>query len=170
MTSKLGFFGAIVVTLGAVASVGAFPSPSKMPAAPPTDACALLTQAQVSTVLGESVGTGHRITTNSSMCGWEAPGQKATERKRVIVSIYTPTGGFTSVDRFNNAKKPVQGIKKEPVSGVGDDAVYVTTQGFGTGLIFRKGSAAFDVEVHGLPLDQIKAKEKKLALDLIGRL
>jgi hypothetical protein len=79
-------------------------------------------------------------------------------------------GSRTPTDRFNTAKMPVQGITKTPVSGVGDDAVSVTTPGVGTGLIFRKGASAFDVRVYGFPLDEIKAKEKTLALDLIAKL
>jgi hypothetical protein len=139
--------------------------------APLTDACALLTQAQVSQVLGVAVGAGQRISpNNASICGWEIPGDKGTDRKRVLLSIYTQIGHLTPVDRFNNAKKPIEGITKEPVSGVGDDAVSVTTPGFGTGLIFKKGESAVDVRVYGFPIDQVKAKEKTLALDVIATL
>ncbi len=143
------------------------------PPAPPSDACALLTQAQVSGVLGVSVGAGEKIMPNSpAICGWEVPGQRGMDRKRVVLSIYTQIGSMTPVDRFNSAKRPlaVKGITKEPVSGVGDDAVSVTTSGFGTGLIFRKGASAFDVRVYGFALDQVKAKEKTLALDVIAKL
>jgi hypothetical protein len=137
-------------------------------AAPPSDACSLLTQAQVSGVLGISAGAGKHIFPNTaSSCGW---GQEGPGGKRVVVSIYTQIGSLTPIDRFNNAKKPFQGVTKTPVSGVGDDAVSVTTPGFGTGLIVRKGASAFDVRVYGFPLDQINAKEKTLSLDVIARL
>jgi hypothetical protein len=137
-------------------------------AAPPTDACSLLTQAQVSGALGISVAAGqHVFPNNPSTCGW---GQEGPGGKRVVVSIYTQLGRLTPVDRFNSAKTPVQGITKTPVSGVGDDAVSVTTPGFGTGLIFKKGASAFDVRVYGFPLEQLKAKEKTLALDVIAKL
>jgi hypothetical protein len=140
-------------------------------AAPPTDACWLLTRAQVSAVLGVTVGAGEKIMPNSAaMCGWEVPGQKSLDRKRVVVSIYTQIGSMTPVQRFNAAKTPIKGIPKEPVTGVGDDAVSVTTSGFGTGLIFRKGDSAFEVRVYGFPLDQVKAKEKALALDVLAKL
>ena len=140
-------------------------------AAPPTDACSLLTAAQVSVVLGVPVGPGVKIVpTSASLCGWEVPGQKGLDRKRVVLSIYTQLGSMTPVQRFNNAKTPLKGITKEPVTGVGDDAIYATTPGFGTGLIFRKGDAAFDLRVYGFPLEQIKAKEKTLADCLIQKL
>jgi hypothetical protein len=137
-------------------------------AAPPSDACSLLTQAQVSGVLGIPVEAGqHLIPSNTSICGW---GKQGPGGKRVVVSIYTQMGSRTPVDRFNAAKTPVKGITKTAVSGVGDDAVSATTPGFGTGLIFRKGASAFDVRVYGFPPDQINAKEKTLALDLIAKL
>jgi hypothetical protein len=33
-----------------------------------------------------------------------------------------------------------------------------------------RSNAAFDLRVHGFPLDQINAKEKMLALDVIAKL
>ena len=122
-------------------------------------------------VLGVSVGTGEKIMPNSpAICGWEVPGQKGIDRKRVVLSIYTQMGSRTPVDRFNTAKTPIKGITKTPVSGVGDDAIYATAPGFGTGLIFKKGASAFDLRVYGFPLEQIKEKEKTLALDVIAKL
>lgn len=138
-------------------------SPAK--AAPPTDACTLLTEAQVSSVLGTSVAAGQHLGGNS-LCAWGKMGGK-----RVVLSIYTQMGSMTPVQRFNNAKNtPVRGIAKTPVSGIGDDALYMTTPGLGTGVFFRKGSAAFDLRVYGFPLDQLKEKEKTLALDVIAKL
>jgi hypothetical protein len=127
----------------------------------------------VSAVLGVSVAAGQRVMPKSpAICGWEVPSETSPDRKRVVLSIYTQIGSLTPIDRFNNAKKPiaVKGVTKEPVSGVGDDAVSVTTSGFGTDLIFKKGASAFDVRVYGFPLDQVKAREKTLALDIIAKL
>lgn len=141
-------------------------------AAPPTDACALLTPMQVTAVLGVSVGAGERIVrpNSAALCGWEARAQRGMNRKRVVLSIYTRIGSLTPVERFNNAKSPIPGIKKELVSGVGDDAIYATTPGLGTGLIFRKGDGAFDLRVYGFPIDQVKEKERKLADCVIQKL
>lgn len=140
-------------------------------AAPPTDACSLLTPAQVSAVLGVSVGAGEKLVPNSTaLCGWEVPGQNGMDRKRVVLSIYMQLGRMTPIQRFNNAKTPIKGITKVPASGIGDDAIFATTPGFGTGLIFRKGDAAFDLRVYGFPLDQIEAKEKALAQNVLAKL
>jgi hypothetical protein len=155
----------VVASVFLCVAIGIASSPAK--AAPPTDACALLTQAQVSSVLGVSIGAGQRLAPSQpALCGWGQMGGK-----RVVLSIYTQMGSMSPVERYNLAKNsPVKGIVKTPVSGIGDDAVYMTTPGFGTGLFFRKGSAAFDLRVYGFPLDQLKQKEKTLALDIIGKL
>lgn len=160
----------IGVILAGLFACGTF-GPRAAFAAPPRDACSMLTPAQVGAALGVSVGVGEKILPNStSMCGWEVPGEKGMGRKRVVLNIYAQIGSLTPVQRFNTAKTPVKGITKVPVSGVGDDAILVTTPGFGTGLIFRKGSLAFDLRVYGFPLDQIKAKEETLASDVLAKL
>ncbi|MFZ0415749.1 MAG: hypothetical protein WBD23_06130 [Candidatus Acidiferrales bacterium] len=164
MKSKLAMFLMVSFVFSLCGSSAAY-------AAPPADACSLLTSAQVSAVLGVSVGPGERISPKSTaMCGWEVLGQKGLDRKRVVLNIYTQMGSASPVERFNRAKTPIQGIPKEPVTGVGDDAIFATTPGFGTGLIFRKGNAAFDLRIYGFPIDEIKAKEKTLALDVLARL
>jgi len=140
-------------------------------AAPPDDACSLLTQAQVAAVLGVSVGAGVKIvSTSTALCGWDVPGEKSFNRKRVVLNIYTQLGSLTPMQRFNNAKTPITGVSKVPVSGVGDDALFATTPGLGTGLIFRKGNAAFDLRVYGFPLDQLEVKEKVLAANILTKL
>lgn len=139
--------------------------------AAPTDACALLTPEQVSAVLGVTVGPGQRVTpTNGLICGWAQPSDTSHTGKRVVLSIYGQLGSRTPADRFATAKTPVQGVEKTPVAGVGDDAFYATTPGLGTGLIFKKGESAFDLHVYGFPVEEIKAKEKMLAADILRKI
>jgi hypothetical protein len=131
-------------------------------AAPPTDACSLLTQAQVSAVLGVNVGPGQNLT--PKMCHWSEPGQTGPKRKGAMLVLQ-------DAQAFAYAKMPVgNGITKVPVSGIGDDAVYGTTPGFPTVLTVKKGNLTFVVHVSGFPDDQIKAKEKTLALDVLAKL
>jgi len=125
----------------------------------------------VSAVLGVSVGVGEKIIpNNSALCAWDIPGEKRLDRKRVVLSIYTQIGTLTPIQRFNNAMTPIRGITKVPVTGVGDAALFATTPGLGTGLIFRKGNAAFDLRVYHFPLDQLEAKEKALAANVLAKL
>jgi ABC-type amino acid transport substrate-binding protein len=135
-------------------------------AAPPTDACALLTPAQVSAVLDLKVGAGTSLPGNSKLCHWGAAVvmAKGTTKKGVMLTLQSPMA-------FAYAKMPVgNGIIKVPVSGIGDDAVYGTTPGYPTVLTVKKGNVVFVVHVNGFPDDQIKAKEKMLALDVVAKL
>jgi hypothetical protein len=148
---------------GAICILGAGSSPSAS-GAPADDACSLLTQAQVSAVLGISVEPGQRVIPNSpKMCGWAGPGGPTIDGKKVTLTISTP-------EKFDRGKTPFQGITKTPVSGIGDDAYYVTAGGFGTTLNVKKGSASFSISVGGFPIDQVKAKEKILAQDALAKL
>ena len=134
--------------------------------APPKDACSLLTPAQVSAVLGIKVGAGKPLPGNSKLCHWGAPVlmAKGTTKKGVMLTLQDPMA-------FAYAKMPVgHGITKVPVSGIGDDAVYGTTPGYPTVLTVKKGDVVFVVHVTGFPDDQIKAKEKTLALDVLAKL
>ncbi|MBV9608465.1 MAG: hypothetical protein JO187_02815 [Acidobacteria bacterium] len=136
-----------------------------------TDACSLLTPAQVSAVLGVQVGPGERLVpSNTSMCGWSEPGHKGLSDKKVVLSLYTQLGTRTPMDRFNTAKTPVQGVTKDPVSGIGDEAFYSTASGLGTTLVVRKGNTPFHVAVHGFPVEQVKEKEKTLAGEILSKL
>jgi hypothetical protein len=128
-------------------------------AAPPADACALVTSAQVSAVLGVKVGPGeHLVPSSPKLCGFGSAGAA----KRVMVAIITPV-------MFANEKHPLQGIKEETLSGVGDDAHYMTTPGFGTGLSVLKSGFAFKIRVYGFPVEQIEAKEKTLAQQALAK-
>ncbi len=128
------------------------------------DACSLLTSAQVSAVLGLSVGNGqHLPAKNPKVCGWNAQGSSTPSPKRVVLSV-------ESAKTWAAKKVPVEGITKTPAPGIGDDAIYITTPPFGTGLNVKKGDLAFTVRVYGLPHDEMMAKEKTLAGEVLRKL
>ena len=142
-------------------------------AAPPNDACSLLTPAQVSAALGISVPAGTHLnpvdTKNSvdtKTCGWPAwPKSAVPPIKRATLTILGP-------NEFVSMKMPVpaKGVVKTPVKGVGDDAVYITTGGTLTALTVKKGKVAFEVRVYGSTIEQVKAAEKTLAEDIVAKL
>jgi hypothetical protein len=135
------------------------------------DACSLLTEAQVSAVLGVPVGAGQHITSNNPLlCGWSQSGGTTPSSKRVLVDMLAAIGNSKPVDRFNTAKTPVEGITKTPASGIGDDAVYITTPGLGTGLMIKKGSSVIQIRVYGFTVEEIKEKEKTLAMNALPKL
>ena len=144
-----------------------------------SDACSLLSPARVSIVLGVAVGAGQPVVPNipglpsptvSKVCGWSQPGSTTPSDKRVVLDIFGPMGSLSPTDRFNNGKTPVKGITKTPVSGIGDDAYYISTPGIGTGLNVKKGSFVFQIRVYGFSQDQIKTMEKTLAQDAVAKL
>ena len=135
------------------------------------DACSLLTEPEVNAVLGISVSAGQHITPNNPLlCGWSQSGATTPGSKRVVVDILASIGTSTLVDRFNIAKTPVEGITKTPASGIGDDALYITTPGIGTALMVRKGTSVVQIRVYGFSVEEIKAKEKTLALNALPKL
>lgn len=140
-------------------------------AAPPTDACSLLTEAQVSAVLGVPAA-GRALGPKS--CIWVQTGVKPGSPKRrvdlVILIMQGYTGGYAM------ATMPNAPTSATHVSGLGDDAYYLSMKSGPptTELRVKKGSVAFGIQVqsHDTPFtpDEIKAKEKTLALDILAKL
>ena len=154
----------LLATLGALLLAG----PPSAFAAPPAP-CTLLTAAQVSAVLGVSVGEGQpRL---STLCEWSEPGKSAPGSKKATLTLQNPQA-------FAFAKTPVPGggITKTPVSGVGDEAIFGTTANIAAVLTVKKGDVVFVVRVYGFPIDagkpleDVQAKEKTLALEIVSKL
>lgn len=129
--------------------------------AAPTDACSLLTQDQVSTILGVKVGAGK--SSLAKICEWTAEGQSGPKAIKVTVTIQTPPA-------FAYAKAPAaNGITKTPVSGVGDDAISGTMPNVATTLTVKKGDFYFAVHIYPYSDgDDIKTKEKNIALKILA--
>jgi hypothetical protein len=128
-----------------------------------TDPCSLLTQAQVTAVLGVKIDPAKRLA--PTMCGWSAPNQP----KKVALLI-------SNARAFGFAKTPiVDSEKAAPANGICDDAVYSfpagEKSGSATSLFVKKGGSYFTVHVYGFP-DQAKVMEmeKTLALDACSKL
>jgi hypothetical protein len=136
---------------------------SRATLAAPADPCSLLTPAQVSAALGANVEPGKRIV--STICEWKPAGSANSKTVKLDVTILTPRA-------FEMTKTLVGGgITKTPVSGVGDEAVSGTTPNLATVLTVKKGDFVFSV--HVFPFsdgDEIKAKEKTLALQILAKL
>ena len=134
--------------------------------AAPSDACAVLTQAQVGAALGAPVEAGKPITpTDHKVCSWA--GGKAG-----FVTLMLQTA-----DQFDRARQQAQttaigrAIPVTQVSGLGDGAMFVGL-GDNVSLVVKKGAASFKVTVykHGVPVDDKRAAEKTLAANALARL
>ncbi len=124
-----------------------------------SDACSLLTQAQVSAAVGAQVGAGQWVTpTFKATCTWTASGK--------IITLMTE-----DTNTYQAGKSPLSpAMKITPASGIGDDAYYVTT-GTIVMLYTKKGSVAFKTSVYSkLPLDTLMKMESTLAQQVASEL
>lgn len=135
-------------------------------AAPPTDACRLLSAEQVSAVLGIKVGEGKPASpSNNKLCQWDASALVGTARKGVALALQSPSQAFSDAaapggHRIVNT--PARQSAKIPADGFRGDAYYMTMPEVG-GIKVPKDSSVLQIRVYGFPTDQTKAKEKILA-------
>ena len=104
----------------------------------PADPCAHLTAAQVSAALGETVESGQRA--GAKTCSWSA--NKPTHQ--VVSLMYSLPGDWNT-----RKTRPMPGVTKTSVSGIGDEA-FAETAGSLTTLYVKKGGTTFMVRVYGV--------------------
>jgi hypothetical protein len=149
------FPAAVLLSIG-VATLNAAQASS----VPTTDACALLTSAQIQTVLGVTMTPGQPLTpTIHSSCKWLESGVNPFKARTVIVSV-------KSVQAYEVGKSvAIANLKTTAVSGIGDDA-YMTSGNlsYGATLSVHKGGIAYVVTVRGYPdVPTLEEKEEALA-------
>lgn len=143
------------MTLGAITAM----APGVAMAAPPTEACTLLTAADVSSAVGASVAEGtYMMPAFKKTCTWN------------IQTGGSVTLSLQSLDFFNAGKGSLASAERTTASGVGDEAYFLGV-GPTTGLMVKKGSGAFKVSVYSksLSLDERKAVEMKLGQKVAGK-
>jgi hypothetical protein len=133
-----------------------------------TDACTLLTAAQVGAAVGTPVTAGEHITpTFVKTCTWKPAGDSTVR----VVTLYLQTAasyeGGKQLARQMAASSKGASIKS---AGVGDDAYYFSAADQ-PGLLVKKGSIAFKITVYAtLPGDKKEAMELTLAKDAVAKL
>ena len=137
-----------------------FAAPDAIKAQSASDACTLLTAAQVTAAVGAQVSAGTHVTpTFTATCTWTAPGK--------IVTLMTE-----AVGPFNAGKKPPSpAMQIVPATGIGDDAYYVVI-GNMVSLFTKKGNTAFKTTVYcsKLPVSTLESMESTLAQEVAGKL
>ncbi len=128
--------------------------------APSTDACTLLTPAQIQTVLGVSITAGEPLTpTIHSSCKWLQSGVEPFKALTVIVSV-------KSVQAYEVGKSvAIPNLKTTPVSGISDEA-YMTSGNlsYGATLSVHRGGIAYTITLRGYPdVPTLEGKEEALA-------
>jgi hypothetical protein len=156
MRHKLHFLSAIVLFSFAAAIT---PAAS---AAPPIDVCTLLTNAQISAVIGASVGTCE-ATLPGKIFTWTDTGNSGDAQRKLIVVVISMQG-------YEVGKTPANGVVKHPLTGVGDEA-YSMSSRFATTIHFKTGDLAFSVEIRAkdLSADQLIVMEKSIGQQIVAK-
>jgi hypothetical protein len=123
-----------------------------------TAPCARLTQNQVSTIVGASVGAGAPIANTG--CSWTTTGAP-----RVTVTV-----SMQNEKMFAAAKSSAPpNTTKTSLSGVGDEAIFIGVQNFSS-LWIRKGTKFLLVRIYGMPVSEAQTKLKALATNALSKL
>ena len=133
-----------------------------------TDACTLLTPAQVGAAVGVSVSQGQHVTpTFVKTCTWTASG--SANVKFVTLNLQ-PAESFEGGKQMASQMAALsKGGAVEP-AGVGEDSYYFVA-GDQVGLLVKKGSIAFKVAVYAiLPVKNKEAMELNLAKEVLAKL
>jgi hypothetical protein len=130
-----------------------------------TDACTVLTPAQVGAAVGASVGAGKHVTpTFVRTCTWTASGSSKVK----YVTLYMQTAAAYDGGK-QLASRMSRGATVKPAS-VGEDGYYFVA-GDQVGLLVKKGSVSFKVAVYAtLPVDKKEAMELTLAKEALAKL
>jgi hypothetical protein len=154
----------VLLLLGCHSSTPIEPTPTTaVTNTPVTDACQVLTPAEISSVLAVPIDPGQHIPkTSIIMCGWPKTG--VTTDSEVMLNLTTP-------DYFEKERAPHPRITMTPAPGIGDDAYYITSE-FGTSLLIKKGNTviSFTIRDKSIPSAQLMEKERALGLKAAARL
>ncbi|MCK9537616.1 hypothetical protein [Dokdonella sp.] len=131
-----------------------------------TDACTLLTPAQVAKTIGVPVAAGKHVTpTFMKTCTWTPSGASPV----ASVTLYLQPASAYDGGKQMAAAMAAHGASMTPAS-VGDDAYYFVA-GEQVGLLVKKGAASFKVSVYAtIPLARKEAMELELARQVLGKL
>jgi len=133
-----------------------------------TDACALLTPAQVRAAVGVKVGKGEHVTpTYVKTCTWRASGSSSVKFVTLFLQTATAYEGGKQMAQRLAAFGKGGGVRS---ASVGDDGYYFVA-GTQVGLLVKKGSASFKVTVYAtLPPAKKEAMELILARKVLAKI
>jgi hypothetical protein len=132
----------------------------------PADACALLTQSEVSDALGVKVGEGRRpVADDPRMCNWREEGKPEGPARNVLVTLIGSKEFSTP---------------QAPEAGIGDEAYFTKSGRFPYRLLVRKGGNYFQIMARSAATavngrtegsdDQDKTVDKTLALAILKKI
>jgi hypothetical protein len=144
--------------------------PPAASAAPPTDACALLSTAQLSAALGVPMDAGTYVTPGFlRTCTW-TPSGGATPGLKFVTLYLQPADGFDAGKGMLQMGQSGGKVLLTSLSGVGDDAYYADFGGKITSLFVKKGATALKLTWYGATApEKVMAIEKTLALQALSK-
>jgi hypothetical protein len=133
-----------------------------------TDACTLLTPAQVGAAVGATVTEGiHTTPTYVKTCTWNASGN--SDVKFVTLNLQTAAAYDGGKQQANQMAALAKGAAMKAAS-VGEDAYYFVAVDQ-VGLLVKKGGISFKVAVYAkLPVEKKEAMEMTLAKQVLLKL
>jgi len=136
-----------------------------------TDACTMLTPAEIGSVVGVTVAAGTHVTpTHVKTCTWSPP-PGGSAIKSVTIFLQT-AAAYDSGKQQITAARAAAGANGTSIksAAVGDDAYYFVA-GDQVGLLVKKGGISFKVAVYAtLPVDKKEAMELVLAKAVVAKL
>jgi hypothetical protein len=123
-----------------------------------TAPCALLTQDQVSTIVGRTVGAGSSIANTG--CSWTTPAPP-----KITVSVSMQSEKMFNAEKSSNPPNTT----KTSISGVGDEAVFTGVENFSS-LWVRKGTKFLLVRIYGVAVSDAQRRLKALATNAVSKL
>jgi hypothetical protein len=135
-----------------------------------SDPCTLLTQAEVSTVVGKQVGPGSSAD-NPNSCDFQYPADGVPDIQAGVDFIDGSLGDYCK----DAAGASALGMTIETVDGLGDGAcfIYVGQLQAGSSLTFSKNGRLFQTFAllgSGTPMSDMKAADTTLAQDVLAHL
>ena len=126
------------------------------------DPCKLITDAEAAAVLGKPVDPGQPPEPGASTCLFTTTGLSLDSIEITVLDLA----------EFKPTQKSITGLTITQVSGIGDDAYYISIGGGHVVLNVRKGQSVFSASVllKGASDSQLMASEKGLAMLVLGRI
>ncbi len=133
-----------------------------------TDACTLVTAAQISAAVHVPVGEGtHLMATFVKTCTWTPTASSGINAVTVNVQTAVYYDGAKKMAMQTTAAMP--NAKVKPVS-VGDDGYYLI-EGEMVALFFKKSSASAKVAVYSkMPVEELEAMELAIAKQVAAKM
>lgn len=133
-----------------------------------TDACTLLTPAQVGAAVGVSVTDGKHVTpTYVKTCTWTASGKSNVKTVTLYLQTAAAYDGGKQMARQMAAVGKGSAVKP---AVVGEDGYYFVA-GDQVGLLVKKRGISFKVAVYAtLPVEKKEAMELTLAREVVAKL